>query len=80
MYVLLNFLGSIANYSFITEDAVLNTLALLEIIKAVGSGEAGEALASPDFKPNSNISALTFFSFSSHKYVTIATITYSANI
>ena len=32
-------------------------------IKAVGSGEAGEALASPDFRPNSNISALTFFNF-----------------
>ena len=31
--------------------------------KAVGSGEAGEALASPDFRPNSNISALTFFNF-----------------
>ena len=29
--------------------------------KAVGSGEAGEALASPVFQPNSNISALTFF-------------------
>ena len=36
--------------------------------KAVGSGEAGEALASPDFRPNSNISALTF-SFSSHKII-----------
>ena len=47
--------------------------------KAVGSGEAGEALASPDVRPNSDISALTFFSFSSHKYVTVATITYSAN-
>ena len=30
-------------------------------IKAVGSGEAGEALASPVFQPNSNIYALTFF-------------------
>ena len=30
-------------------------------VKAVGSGEAGEALASPVFRPNSNISVLTFF-------------------
>ena len=28
--------------------------------KAVGSGEAGEALASPVFRHNSNISVLTF--------------------
>ena len=31
---------------------------LLAMFKAVGSGEAGEPLASPDFRPNS---ALTFF-------------------
>ena len=36
---------------------------LLAIFKAIGSSEAGEPLASPDFRPNSNISALTFFNF-----------------
>ena len=33
----------------------------LQLYLQVGSGEADEALASPVFQPNSNISALTFF-------------------